>query len=521
MASPVFYSCSPFGTGDIKNGSPTKAITSGLMTLSVAQTGNIGVGDKVVSTTSTVYIAPCTIGFDSGSTEILPEQIIEGQTSGAQAKVRYCEVTSGTWGAGTAAGTIYVAKVISGTFQNNEDLDVGGNTNVATTDGTLTGNMSTTFVVKTATGGTPGNHSAESVTSISHEYASINAFQSGYRDANHINNNSLVSADVVAHCCCYYDHDDQTLDTTKADFDMGAASRTDATRYIQIFTPVGGEESINDQRHAGTWNTNKYVMSMTNTQGIQQSGYGSFMKIFGLQMEFASMSSDLLGLIDIDNDNSEDPTIEVAYCIGRDASGATQNNSSFIFEYNANGCKIVAWNCIVYDFTQFQSAAFWCLDPDGGNEIETYNVTVHNCEIEFYIQTGTVSNVFECVNSLGQDESGGGFNVFSNDGVDDFTNSSYNCSDDNSQPGTNGQNGEVTFVNEGADNFQLDTTDTVAKENGTANPNNSRFQDDITGTIRPATWSIGAWEPDQGRTTKNTDSWGLGAFHGQSFRMAQ
>ena len=55
----VWYSCSPFGTGDLKTGSPTVTIeTGGKATLSVAQEGNIGQGDRVTYNTSSVaYIA--------------------------------------------------------------------------------------------------------------------------------------------------------------------------------------------------------------------------------------------------------------------------------------------------------------------------------------------------------------------------------------------------------------------------------------------------------------------------------
>ncbi len=54
----VYYSLSPFGTDDIKTGSPTCGIASGVMTLNTAQTGNIGIGCKITYDTSkVVYIS--------------------------------------------------------------------------------------------------------------------------------------------------------------------------------------------------------------------------------------------------------------------------------------------------------------------------------------------------------------------------------------------------------------------------------------------------------------------------------
>ena len=54
----VYYSISPYGTSDIKTGSPTISISSGVATLSVSQTGNIGQGCKITyDTTSICYIS--------------------------------------------------------------------------------------------------------------------------------------------------------------------------------------------------------------------------------------------------------------------------------------------------------------------------------------------------------------------------------------------------------------------------------------------------------------------------------
>ena len=74
--------------------------------------------------------------------------------------------------------------------------------------------------------------------------------------------------------------------------------------------------------------------------------------------------------------------------------------------------------------------------------------------------------------------------------------STNNCSDDNTQPGGSGQNGEVTFVNEGTDDLHLDPSDTVAKGNGVDlyTDSNLPVTLDIDSTPRPngGVWDIGA-----------------------------
>ncbi len=75
-----------------------------------------------------------TIAFTSGGTyQIIANDTVTGATSGATARVYYVDLSSGTWAGGDAAGTLYLDGQI-GTFQA-ENLNVGGNTNVATIAG--------------------------------------------------------------------------------------------------------------------------------------------------------------------------------------------------------------------------------------------------------------------------------------------------------------------------------------------------------------------------------------------------
>ncbi len=62
-AADVYYSVGQDGTTDRKTGSPTIIISSGAATFSVAQTGNIGVGDRVA------YNGSTTIAYISGKTD--------------------------------------------------------------------------------------------------------------------------------------------------------------------------------------------------------------------------------------------------------------------------------------------------------------------------------------------------------------------------------------------------------------------------------------------------------------------
>lgn len=63
------------------------------------------------------------ISFTTGTVEITAGSTINGQTSSATGIVDYVDVTSGTWGGGTAAGDIYMHS-ITGTWQNAENIRV-------------------------------------------------------------------------------------------------------------------------------------------------------------------------------------------------------------------------------------------------------------------------------------------------------------------------------------------------------------------------------------------------------------
>lgn len=72
--------------------------------------------------------------FDGGTAAINDNDVVTGATSGASGTVKRVVLESGSWGAGTAAGRLIFA-TITGTFQNNENLQVSAATK-AIADGT-------------------------------------------------------------------------------------------------------------------------------------------------------------------------------------------------------------------------------------------------------------------------------------------------------------------------------------------------------------------------------------------------
>lgn len=80
------------------------------------------------------------VAFTSGSEEPTNGDTIDGATSGASGTFMFAVLTSGSWGGGDAAGTLFL-KSVSGTFQS-ENLDInGGTANVMTIGGDTTAGL--------------------------------------------------------------------------------------------------------------------------------------------------------------------------------------------------------------------------------------------------------------------------------------------------------------------------------------------------------------------------------------------
>lgn len=486
MAAPVFYSVCPYGTGTIETGSGTIAITSGVATLSVAQTGNIGAGVEIEYNSLVCYIAPNRIAFTSGgTTELLSGAKIAGGTSGATGIVRYIEVTSGTWAAGTAAGWIYFEST-TGTWNSSEQINrtkPTSSSNIATTNGSLQGNIgngNTQFVVKTATGGTPSNQSAVDITSIHHEYASLSAFEAGFTDSNHINNTSLVTADVVAHACCYYDHDDQTADTTAVAIYFGT---TGADNYLQIYTTVGEAESINSQRHDGIFGSGyKHASS---------HGYNSFtitseyVRIDGLEIDLGANTNPFAI-----SHNAIGGDVWISNCL---INRTTGNSGITVNASNTETGNIYIYNNIIKGNGTASSAGIYNNRYGSIANHYIYNNTIEGFSIGIDRNYGTFvakNNIITgCTAAAeGTFATGTDYNATNNSSMGYTVTGGGNTHDRVSQI--------FSFVDESGDNFHLSPSDTSAKDTGTdlSSDADLALWRDIDGNERGASWDIGADE---------------------------
>jgi hypothetical protein len=485
MAAPVFYSVSMFGTADIKNGSPNITIDSnGVGSLTVAQTGNMGVGTEIEYNSLHAHIAPNRIGFDAGSTEIKVDYKITDATSGATGIIRFVEITGGTWAGNDAAGWLYFEKT-TGTFGNNNVINITKPTSTASAavvNGTIQGNIggdNDEFVLKTVTGGTPPVQTSTAVTSIHHVWATLAAFEGAFTGASYINNTDLTAADVVAHCCMYYDHVGSPGDADSTTVTINWTGTTDATRHLVIFCPAGNAESINVQGHIGVYTTAKARLE------ISLADFGEIFQIEETYCEFNGIQIEVSG----SNQYEAGFTVAANYqtwknvIISDVGSGVNHRGiqKGSTTDHTLN-------NIIIYGSDQY---ALFGDQLNGG--VKLNYVTFYGCGggtrqawKEFLVKNCLVYNNTE---------------DFTNDGNATYADGSdYNFSKDDTAPGGNSIHGDTDvktpdFVNTGSgtEDFNLQSTSDAIGV-GVDLTSSEGIWRDIAGNERGATPDIGAFE---------------------------
>jgi hypothetical protein len=403
----VYYSVGT-STADLKNDSPTITISGGTATLSVAQTGNIGVGDVITYNTSS---------------------------------------------------KAYISGV----------------------------NSQTSFEVITATGGTPGNVSGQTVNSIKRVFNSIDTAVSSASGASYLNTANLVTGNFKLFLVCYNDGPFAEAITINT-------YTTDAT-YFMTLTVAGSSQVANgtSQRHDGKAGSGAVV------QPPAAAGYGI----------------------------SVEDTYTVVEWLEVDGSNVTALSSDGVQVEVSGGENATLQNLIIHD---------WDETNDGGIYASLDNLTIRNaivynntCSMQLEGDFGTIQNVtiwgggcgllimgnngytVENVVSMGSSgndfsDSFGGLVTFNNNISSDTTAGDYGGSGNlvnrtATDDPTPAAGDWVVFADltTGSEDFHLQNV----AENDALNAGadlSGTFTDDIDGETRPTganTWDIGADEIDQ------------------------
>lgn len=319
----------------------------------------------------------------------------------------------------------------------------------------------TTFILDTNGGASP-------------DYTSMAAFEAGEAA-------DLVTLDEQYTVTCRAS--DGVVDSSYGNF-TDATWQTSATCYLKIWTdPVGG------YRHVGVWPVSGDTYRMTHYFAIRfgnAAGGGiHHARVEGIAFRRDTTAGPPGYIYFCPNGASSSDWLYVEHCYFDQGDYTGLAATYAVYGYYTTPKHYIS-NCIAVGFdSSLGSGGF---KTDRRAYLSAYNCTARGCSTGFLSSVGTTPHS-KCKNCVAQDCTTGFLGAWLSD-----PSSEYNCSDDGTHPGGNGQTGEVLFENEGRDDLHLDRSDTVAQSNGTDLSSDADYpiSDDIDGEVRFGDWDIGA-----------------------------
>lgn len=351
----------------------------------------------------------------------------------------------------------------------------------------------TSFHLVTTLGANASSQSSTDLTSVHYEYASLSVFEAGFTDASHVNNASLVTADIRAFAPCYYDHDDDTPDTAAL---VVAGHTDDSTRYLEMFTPqgLGNSESINDQRHNGISSSESggkqnYRLERNGGNAVQfisaTPAYNT--RLIGLEIYQVSTADSIRRCIQYNSGGTTVNNYRIGECIIRSApsaGGASSRDGIEVGGSGGFGSTFVIYNTIIYGGGSSASSIGVTM-ADG-----SYTLTILNCTIyNWGLGVDEASGIVQITNSVVA-ENTTDFNAFGDPTTID------NCASDDGT-GSNPQTLSGTRANDFTDvangDFSL-VSGSVCIGNGLDDPGSGLYSTDIVNFLRTSIWDISAFE---------------------------
>ena len=273
------------------------------------------------------------------------------------------------------------------------------------------------------------------------------------------------------------------------DIDMDGWT-TDATHWVELFTPNTTSMVLTSQRHSGTWDASKFIWELV--EGERNIFRESYVRVIGLQIDVASTSTSTVTagvLFAYMAAGTSDQRL--GYSIIRCSTCTGTGAAIGIGQTNVNS-ELTIYNTIVYGFVSGADAGYKGLNLTQSNTTDIYNVTVNDCYIGIY---AGASGVFTVKNTVVFETS----NDF--DGtIDSLTYSACDDADCDSGTGNvalnNIASGEWTaaFTSYGTGDFSVKDGSSLLYNAGMdASGDIAYITDDIIGTTR-STDDIGAFE---------------------------
>jgi hypothetical protein len=286
------------------------------------------------------------------------------------------------------------------------------------------------------------------------------------------NTKDLVADNEVWKIACY----GNGPDTTPV---LEDAFTTDATHYLEIFTPNRPWQTGASQRHAGKWDPDAYHLVASNSDVVNFIS-GNHIRVDGLQVYLESVDASNQKAMEFNTPGNGDLRISNSIFRGVGVSNFSFHSGLVIWSAGSGEARI--WNNIAYDFERpngVDGIAFHLHDPQF--MFYVYNNTAHGSRCGFGEDFGTPIIAKNNLSYGNTNNYCGVFEAASSNNLSGPTGTDA--------PGSNAFNASsVLFVDEAGDDFHLDKTNAAARGTG-VNLSQDPFipiLDDIDGQPRPA-----------------------------------
>lgn len=450
-----------------------------------------------ISAVSDGDITLCVIGKDTaGNYQTLASATTETWTKNTTVKMIYRSVGPGQTGSlVAAAGSGMTISSGVAVFETALPNNIGvGDAIQYNSSGSLVfihGRTSNTYYsVRTALGAVPANVSSPDTSwSIFRAYTSLanaaagtenTGIAIGVRDFDTwTNGRDLPVNNEQWNIAAYAD----ATDTTAVAFD-GAIWKTSSTNYLRIYTPFALNEVGATQRHSGVWTTSAYNLATSNFDSALKVEV-NYSWVDGLQVS-NSYNGDYVGVIGGGYGGAA--ATYFSNNISRFRGTGDYGGGIYVFGNGNVNSQAFFWNNIVFNDNAV-SIGIFAFDV---NTAHIHNNTISN------VTSGviTYTNVPHAYvrNNIAVGISGYNYDSYSIN-VCDLCD--YNISSTNLASG--GPNDKISqtvnFVNGAGGDFNLNVSDTAAKNSGTNLSTDPYlpFTTNILGVIRSGVWNIGAF----------------------------
>ena len=355
----VYYSVGQDGSTDRKVAANV-TLSGGSATFTVAQTGNIGVGDRVTYGQKTVS-GVANLGGTPNQVR-LTTSAAHGYLAGDYVAVAGTTNYNGTYVITNVSDTTHFDIVHSYTSSQS------GNANFVGYISAKTNTDQQNWSLVTPVGVAPRDISSLALSSITREYTSLSAAEAGATDSNHLNTADLVAGNYQLNFPCYYD---TAADTTAVTVN---GYTTSSSNFIKIYTPNNtATEANQSQRHSGKWARGKYTIETTTGDRVIYINDPN-VTIEGLQVENKRTSEEATGLNVYLTDGSAN--VRILENIVRYVSSGASTGYGIIADDAEYATHNYAVNNIVYGFVTYGVYLRGPLDSARGY---MYNNTVYNC----------------------------------------------------------------------------------------------------------------------------------------------